>query len=102
MPRAFRQCRFCSNNTNLNPGILHFTVTDHIKSCLNITFPSACFICEEHFEIEDFKVHGDSRRLKDTAVPVHFPRRKSVSHDHNYILTGPLNLVSSFIETTGN
>lgn len=94
MPRAFRQCSFCSNNSNLSPSTLYFTVTDHIRTVLNFAPPTASFICEDHFQKEDIKVHGQSKRLRDNALPVYFPRQTSVDMDHNYVRTAPLDLVS--------
>jgi hypothetical protein len=97
MPRAFRECSFCSNNSNLNPGVLFFTVTEHIRVVLNFAPAVPSFICEHHFEQEDLKLHGTSKRLRENALPIYFPRQKSVSIDHSYVLTAPLNLVSIIV-----
>ena len=93
MPRAFRQCSFCGNNTTLNPGVVFFTVTDHIKQVINFAPVGVSFICEQHFDPQDVKLHGTSKRLRDNALPIYFPRLKSVSKDHDYVNTAPLNLV---------
>jgi len=92
MPRQFRQCNFCSNNSTQNPTATIFTVNDHIRSSLGLAQTSPSFVCEDHFDIEDIKEHGQVKRLRECAIPVHFPRLHSVSQDHNYVLTAPLDL----------
>ena len=84
MPKAFRECSFCTNNSHANLGVLFFTVTDHMRTVLNFVPPNVSFICEQHFNLEDLKNHGPSKRLRDFAVPIHFPRQVSVSKDHDY------------------
>ena len=84
MPKAFRECSFCTNNSHVNLGVLFFTVTDHIKTVLNFAPPNISYICEQHFDLYDVKTHGPSKRLRDGAVPVHFPRQVSMSKDHDY------------------
>ena len=64
---------------------------------INFAPVAASFICEQHFDPEDVKVHGTSKRLKDNAVPIYFPRLKSVSRDHDYVKAAPLNFVSCWV-----
>ena len=72
-----------------------FTVSEHIKWVLKLPpSNSLCYICELHFSPDDIREHGPSKRLREDAVPVHFPRNESLSMDHNYVLTSPLELVS--------
>ena len=95
MAPAFRQCSFCNINSCNSPSVVLFTVSEHIQRTLNLPpAASASFICEQHFPPNDLKDHGSSKRLRDCAVPVYFPRNEALSMDHNYILTSPLELVS--------
>ena len=98
MPPAFRQCSFCIINSINNPNVVLFTVSDHIQRNLNMPpSDSISFICEQHFPPNDLKQHGTSKRLREGAVPTYFPRKEALSMDHNYILTSPLQLVSTSV-----
>ena len=83
MPKAYRECSFCSNNSVKSPQTVFFSVTNHIRSHLDFNQPGACYICKDHFTDEDFKVHGSSKRLKTFAIPHYFPRQTAVT-EHSY------------------
>ena len=94
MPPAFRQCSYCSNNSQNSPAVLFFTVSEHILRGLNYAPKKASFICEHHFSPEDIKDHGTSKRLRENAFPMNFPCQETVCMDHSYVLTTPLVQVS--------
>lgn len=93
MPKHFRQCSFCGHNTTLNPDVVIFGVNEHMTSVLDANSENLS-ICEAHFDPSDVKTHGNTRRLREGSIPVHFPRKEAVLLDHSYVSTGPLNLVS--------
>ena len=93
MPKQFRQCNFCTSSSVSNPDVTIFTANDDIKYALNVPRDIISYICEEHFDPSDVKIHGNSKRLCDGAVPVNFPRQEAVLLDHNYVQTTPLDLV---------
>ena len=94
MPKHFRQCGFCTNNTVNNVDVVIFSANEHIICALNIQTTAEVFICEEHFQTEDVRNHGNTKRLCEGSLPVHFPRTQSVLLDHSYVKTAPLDLVS--------
>ena len=93
MPKHFRKCNFCTNDSTSNPTIVIFSASDNLKNVLNVSQESDCFICEEHFQPSDLKPHGVTKRLRDGAHPEFFPRQDAVLLDHAYVQTGPLELV---------
>ena len=94
MPKHFRRCDFCTNNTATNPDIVIFCANEHIISVLDVRSDTELFICEAHFNPNDVKAHGTSKRICEGSIPVYFPRKDAVDLEHNYVSTGPLNLVS--------
>ena len=95
MPKQFRQCNFCTKTSVSNPEVVIFHANDNLKSAINIPSETVIYICEEHFEVSDVKLHGNTKRLCDGAVPVFFPREEAVLKDHDYLKTTPLDLVSN-------
>ena len=53
MPKAFRKCSLCPNNSYVNEDIVIFTVNNDR------------FVCEEHYRTEDIRLHGISKRFVD-------------------------------------
>ena len=96
MPKHFRQCNFCTNNTVNKADVVIFSVNEHMRCALNIQAKAEVYICEDHFETEDVRTHGSSKRLNEGSLPVHFPRTQSVLLDHSYVKTAPLDLVSKY------
>lgn len=96
MPKHFRQCNFCTNNTVNKTEVVIFSANEHIRCALNIQSKAELFICEEHFETGDVRTHGNSKRLSEGSLPVHFPRTQAVLLDHSYVKTAPLDLVSKY------
>ena len=96
MPKHFRQCTFCANNTTVSPEKVIFATTEHILSVLNVHSAHDLYICEDHFSSTDVRAHGTTKRLVEGSIPVHFPKKEAVLLDHCYVSTEPLNLVSNF------
>ena len=94
MPKAYRECSFCSKTSIGCPESLFFTVTDHIKSALSLAQSFVGFICEDHFADQDLQPHGKSKRLVKNAVPIKFPSQRDILFDHGYIKVTKLDLVS--------
>ena len=95
MPKQFRQCNFCTKNSVTNPEVVIFCANDNLKSAINVPSETVIYICEEHFELSDVKLHSNTKRLRDGAVPVFFPREEALLKDHDYLKTTPLDLVSN-------
>ena len=93
MPKHFRQCSFCKNDNFSKPDIVIFTANMEIKRVLNISEQTVSYICEEHFPSGDVKPHGTTKRLRDGAVPLVFPRQEAVQMDHDYTSLTPLDMV---------
>ena len=93
MPRQFRQCMYCTNNSINNPAVVIFTAHDDMKKSLNHPLHIVLRICEDHFDTGDIKLHGQSKRLIHGALPKSYPRRDSVAFDHRYLPTKPFCLV---------
>ena len=71
MPKSFRQCGYCANNSFKNPDVVIFEANETLKSCLNIPSNQALFICETHFGEDDIRPHGTSKRLREGAFPLY-------------------------------
>ena len=97
MPKHFRQCHYCPNNSFKNDNIVIFSASENLKTLLNVLAETVMYICEEHFNPHDVKPHGDSKRLLDSAVPMFLPRQAAVTMDHNYVLTTPLDMVRFYL-----
>ena len=100
MPKHYRSCNFCTHNTTANPDLVIFNVSEELIKVLNVQSDTEIFICESHFNESDLKDHGNSKRLREGAIPVHFPRRDALNLDHNYVSTWPLDLVSKCISSS--
>ena len=92
MPKHFRQCNFCTQNSTKSPNLVIFKANENLKSLVSFNTENEMFICEDHFNQDDLKTHGETKRLVDGAVPVFLPRQESVTMDHNYVATAPLNM----------
>ena len=95
MPKHFRQCTFCANNSTISPEKVIFATTEHILSVLNVQTAPNLYICEDHFDPEDVRAHGTTKRLVEGSLPSHFPKKEVVLLDHSYVSTEPLNLVGN-------
>ena len=93
MPKAYRQCDFCTRDSVKNPDILIFLANENLKSSINIYSDEKFYICETHFKEEDIRPHGTTKRLREGAVPVNLPNQAAASLDHSYILTTQLDMV---------
>ena len=93
MPKQFRQCNFCTKNSVTDPELVIFRANENLKSAINIPSETLSYICEEHFDVSDVKPHGNTKRLREGAVPFIFPRQEAVLKDHDYLKTTPLDLV---------
>ena len=51
MPKTYKKCSLCPNNSYVNPAVVIFTLNNDR------------FVCEEHFREEDIRPHGVSKRL---------------------------------------
>ena len=94
MPKHWRQCSFCSKNNFNFPHITIFGLKDATRKSLRVQSTEELLICEEHFLDDDIKVHGNSKRLKEGAIPSHIPFQDYINNEHSYVPTIPLNLVS--------
>ena len=94
MPKHYRQCGMCTNNSTNAPDVVIFRANAHIVSALNLQAGVELLICEKHFNDEDVKIHGKSKRLGENCLPVNFPMKESVMLDHCYVTTSPLVFVS--------
>ena len=97
MPKHFRQCSFCPQNSTTAPDIAMFLANNDLKQDMDIFSESAFFICENHFKDTDLKPHGNTKRLREGAVPVTLPNQEAVRLDHDYVLTTHLDLVISYL-----
>ena len=93
MPKAYRQCDFCTRNSVKNPDILIFLVNENLKTSMNIYSDKNFYICETHFKEEDLRPHGTTKRLREGSLPVNLPNQAAVSLDHPYVLTTQLLVV---------
>ena len=62
MPKHWRKCEYCQVDTYHRPDLVVFSVRRSKRG-----IPQ--FICELHFQKEDIRVHGASKRLVSGAVP---------------------------------
>ena len=92
MPKHYRQCNFCTQNSSKSPNLVIFKANENLKSLVSFNTDNEMFICEDHFKEDDLKPHGETKRLLDGAVPVFLPRQESVTMDHNYVATAPLDM----------
>ena len=83
MPRAFRSCNFCSNNSRENPGVSFFSLSDRMIKSLKLSRITSNYICETHFTPDDIIPHSQGRRLRFNALPIFFPREDYLQ-DHDY------------------
>ena len=93
MPKAYRQCDFCTRNSVKNQDILIFLASENLKTSINIYSEENFYICETHFKEEDLRHHGTTKRLREGAVPVNLPNQAAASLDHQYVLTTQLDMV---------
>ena len=94
MPKSFRQCEYCANNSYKNPEIVIFLANENLKYSMNIQSDKAVYICQTHFHEDDIRVHGTSKRLIDGAIPLSLPSQSAVNLDHPYLLTTQLDMTS--------
>ena len=85
MPRHYRQCHFCTNNTSSNPELVFFSANEHILRALKINCVVQLYICEEHFSANDVNIVGNSKRLRQGCLPVNFSTRQASLLDHSYV-----------------
>ena len=62
MPKHWRKCEYCPADTYHRPDIVVFSVRRSKHG-------NAQFICELHFQEEDIRKHGTTKRLVSGAVP---------------------------------
>ena len=84
MPKHYRECNLCNNNTINKPELVVFSASDEMLCALHIQPGIDFFLCEEHFSISDIKAHGNTKRLIEGALPLNFPKREAVLLDHSY------------------
>ena len=85
MPKKYRDCNFCNINSFTHPHLRIFVVNAMLKRFLKVKSELEQYICERHFDENDFKPHGGTWRLADGAVPVFLPLKNVVEMDHDYI-----------------
>ena len=90
MPRHYRQCHLCSNNTSNKSGLVFFRANEHILLALKIDSAAQLYICEEHFHASDVKIVGNSKRLRQGCLPINFSLREVSLLDHGYVNTSQL------------
>ena len=84
MPKHFRQCNLCSNNTWNKPELVFFTANKESVRALHLKAEIKYFFCEEHFLDSDIKIHGHTKRLVEGSVPVNISLRGTVSQEPCY------------------
>ena len=98
MPKHFRKCNFCPQNSITHPDIVIFLANNDLKQDMNISTDGLFYICESHFQASDLKPHGTTKRLRDGAVPLTLPNQEAVRLDHDYVLTTQLDMVKYFLK----
>ena len=67
MPKAWRKCSMCPVDSYNRPDLVIFSTQVKYK---NSTASGSRFICELHYQPEDMKVHGGSKRFVWIFVPL--------------------------------
>ena len=84
MPKHYRKCGMCSADTITDPNIVIFTATNKIKRSLNYPTEILLMICERHFDDNNLRTHGTSKRLTAGAVPIILTDESLVVTEHSY------------------
>ena len=61
MTRNHKQCILCPVTSTTHSHLGFFQVTDHMKKYLNIKTRSKHYICENHFDANAFRPHGQTQ-----------------------------------------
>ena len=86
MPKSWRKCSLCSVDSFSRPDLVIFSTRVAYKTADG---PGVRYICELHYQKEDIRVHGDSKRLVSGAKPS--PLNPNIG-DHSYIRQDVSNL----------
>ena len=69
MPKHFRRCNFCLTSTLEQPKLVIFQVTDKVKKKFNLCLENDYYVCENHYNPNDLRKHGESKRVISGAIP---------------------------------
>ena len=60
MPKAWRKCSLCSVDSYNRPGVVIFSTQARYQTS---TSSGSRYICELHYQEDEIKVHGNSKRF---------------------------------------
>ena len=68
----FHSCLLCKDNNFKNPDLSFFKANKATVRHFNLDKNKDYFICEAHFDSKDLKCHGNTKRVINGRIPVHY------------------------------